>query len=182
MQHKAEVWQRPDSMALFDANSSQAFQAIRVTPSPRVQGVLSDRQAVPAGSLRASGGLLEFPPEADCRMFEGVLDDAVGKVTPYLDALYEAYLEALCEEGGSMFARVVECQSKGGRSEQVGNKLKNNILPILQKQPGFVDFLTLSDKTNPERLVCISFWTSQEDAEEYHRHHYDTINAVDRAA
>jgi hypothetical protein len=55
-----------------------------------------------------------------------------------------------------MFARVVECQSKVGRSEQVGSKLNNDVLPILQKQPGFVDFLTLSDKTNPARMVCIS--------------------------
>ncbi len=74
-----------------------------------------------------------------------------------------------------MFARVVECQSKAGRGEQVGNKLKNDVLPILQQQPDFVDFLALSDKTNPERMVCISFWTSREDAEEYHRQHYDTI-------
>ena len=74
-----------------------------------------------------------------------------------------------------MFARVVECQSKAGRSEQMGNKLMNHVLPILQEQPGFVDFLTLSDKTNPERLMCISFWTSRQDAEEYHRQHYDTI-------
>jgi hypothetical protein len=58
-----------------------------------------------------------------------------------------------------MFARVVECPSKVGRSKQVGNRLKNDVLPVLQKQLGFVDFLTLSDKTNPERLVCISFWT-----------------------
>jgi len=74
-----------------------------------------------------------------------------------------------------MFARVVECQSKVGRIEQVGNKLENDVLPILQKQPGFVDFLTLSDKINPERLVCISLWTSRGDAEEYQRQHYDTI-------
>jgi quinol monooxygenase YgiN len=77
-----------------------------------------------------------------------------------------------------MFARVVECHSKVGRSEQVGNKLENDVLPILQKQPGFVDFLTLSDKINSERLMCISFWTSREDAEEYHRQHYDTITEL----
>jgi hypothetical protein len=41
-----------------------------------------------------------------------------------------------------MFARVVGCRSKAGRSDQVGNKLDNEVLPILQKQPGFVDFLT----------------------------------------
>jgi hypothetical protein len=45
-----------------------------------------------------------------------------------------------------MFARVVECHSKVGRSEQVGNKLENELLPVLQKQPGFVDSFTLSDK------------------------------------
>ena len=74
-----------------------------------------------------------------------------------------------------MFARVVECHSKVGRNEQVGNKLENDVLPILQKQPGFVDFLTLSDRINPERLMCISFWTLREDAEEYHRQHYYLI-------
>ena len=75
-----------------------------------------------------------------------------------------------------MFARVVECQSTVGRSEQVARKLNNDVLPILQKQPGFVNFLTLSDKTTAERLVCVSFWTSREgDAEEYHRQHYETI-------
>jgi len=74
-----------------------------------------------------------------------------------------------------MFARIVECQSKAGRSEQVGTKLENDVLPILQKQPGFVDFLTICDKINPERLMCISFWTSREDAEEYRREHYYSI-------
>jgi hypothetical protein len=77
-----------------------------------------------------------------------------------------------------MFARVVECQSKVGRSEQVGSKLNNDVLPILQKQPGFVDFLTLSDKTNPAGWCASAFWTSREDAEEFYRQHYDTITEV----
>jgi heme-degrading monooxygenase HmoA len=74
-----------------------------------------------------------------------------------------------------MFARVLECQAKDGRGAQISTKLTNDVLPILQKQPGFVDFLALSDKTNAQRLVCISFWTSREDTEEYHRQHYETI-------
>jgi hypothetical protein len=77
-----------------------------------------------------------------------------------------------------MFAHVVECESKTGRSELVGNKLKSDVLPILQKQPRFVDFITLSNKTNPNRLVCVSFWTSREDSEEYHRQHYDSSLGV----
>lgn len=74
-----------------------------------------------------------------------------------------------------MFAHIVECHAKADQSAQIGNKLKNDVLPILQKQRGFVDFLTLSNKANPEKLVCISFWTSRADAEGYPGEHYDTI-------
>jgi quinol monooxygenase YgiN len=77
-----------------------------------------------------------------------------------------------------MFARIVECQSKVGRSQQVGSKLQNEVLPILQKQTGFVDFLALADKTDPERLLCISLWTLREAAWEHHCQHYDTITEL----
>jgi heme-degrading monooxygenase HmoA len=77
-----------------------------------------------------------------------------------------------------MFARALKCQSKAGRCEQVANKLKDKVLPILQQQEGFVDFLILADKTDPERLVCISFWTTQDDAEEYDRQHYYAISNI----
>ena len=75
-----------------------------------------------------------------------------------------------------MFARVLECQAKDSKGAQISDKVTNDVLPCLQKQPGFVDFFALSDKTYAERLVCISFWTSREgDAEEYHRQHYEMI-------
>ena len=75
-----------------------------------------------------------------------------------------------------MFARVLECQAKDSKGAQISTKVTNDVLPCLQKQPGFVDFFALSDTTNAERLVCVSFWTSREgDAEEYHRQHYEMI-------
>jgi quinol monooxygenase YgiN len=77
-----------------------------------------------------------------------------------------------------MFALVEECQAKDGRGVQISAKVTNDVLPILQEQPGSVDFLALSDDTNAERLVCISFWASPEDAEEYHRQHYETITGM----
>jgi quinol monooxygenase YgiN len=164
----------------INANSSHRSQLIRATPSPDAQDGLSNPHAFSLGTLRASGDLPVLLLETDCRTLEEEFDDATTKVAPYLEALYDAYLEALCE-GVSMFARIVECQSKAGQSEQASNKLKNDVLPILQKQPGFVDFLTLTDRIDTERLVCISFWTSQEDADKSHRQHYDTINAALRS-
>jgi hypothetical protein len=115
-----------------------------------------------------SGGLRNFLCNADHQ----TLDEASTK--QYADVT--SYLEKLWEQGVTMFARIVKCQSKAGRSEQVGNKLENDVLPILQKQLGFVDFLTLSDKNDPEKLVCISFWTLPEGTEQYDRQHYYSIN------
>ena len=56
-----------------------------------------------------------------------------------------------------MFARVVECRSKAGRSDQVGNKLDNEVLPILQKQPGSVDFLTAFRQGKPRKANVHQF-------------------------
>ena len=74
-----------------------------------------------------------------------------------------------------MFTRVVACQAKAGRSEALVRKVKEEVLPILQKQSGFVDLLVLFDKTDPERLVFVTFWIFRGDVETYQYHHYDTI-------
>ena len=75
-----------------------------------------------------------------------------------------------------MFTRVEVCQAKSGRGEAVGNKVKDDLLPIMQRQLGFVDLVVLADKANPERLVCLSFWASREEAETYHIQHYGGIS------
>lgn len=96
------------------------------------------------------GGLRHFYGDADCQALE---DKDKEKV---------------------MFARVLA--SKGA---QISTKVTNDVLPCLQKQPGFVDFFALSDKTNAERLVWVSFWTSREgDAEGYHRQHYEMVTST----
>jgi heme-degrading monooxygenase HmoA len=74
-----------------------------------------------------------------------------------------------------MFAHVLDCQARVGRSEQVITKLDNDVLATLQKQPGFVDLLVLSDTMDTERLVFVSFWTSREAAGEFHQQHYETM-------
>ena len=42
-----------------------------------------------------------------------------------------------------MFTRIVECHVKPERKDDFENKLRNEVLPILQKQPGFVDLIAL---------------------------------------
>jgi quinol monooxygenase YgiN len=129
-------------------------------PSPRV-------------ALPSVWWLVNFVWDADHQTLENVFDETRHSVTSSLGNYREEGIT-------SMFALVVECQSKPGRSKLVSNKLQNNVLPILQKQRGFVDFLTFSDKTDPERLLCISFWISQEDADEYdNQYYYATIDMLE---
>jgi quinol monooxygenase YgiN len=153
-----------------NANSSQAHQSDPGELLPRVLEAPSDTLTPTLGALQVSGGLRDSHGDADCQTLEDVFEDAAPTTRPYLGKPLE--------KEKAMFARVVECQAKGGRGVQISTKVTSDVLPILQKQPGFVDFLALSDKTNAERLVCISFWTSREDAEEYHRQHYDTITNI----
>jgi quinol monooxygenase YgiN len=74
-----------------------------------------------------------------------------------------------------MFTRIVECQVKPDKRDEFSNKLRNEVLPILQKQPGFVDLVGLVSENEPERIVSVSFWNTKEDAERYHREHYNRI-------
>jgi len=74
-----------------------------------------------------------------------------------------------------MFSRFVECHVKPDKKEDFTNKLRHDVLPILQKQPGFVDLISLVDENDPERMVSVSFWNSRQDAERYHREHYNHI-------
>jgi heme-degrading monooxygenase HmoA len=77
-----------------------------------------------------------------------------------------------------MFTRIVECQAKPGKQEELANKLRNEVLAILQRQPGFVDLITLRDNVDPERVVSLSFWRTRDDAEHYHRNYYDRVSAI----
>ncbi|HVO79705.1 MAG TPA: antibiotic biosynthesis monooxygenase [Terriglobales bacterium] len=74
-----------------------------------------------------------------------------------------------------MFTRIVECHVKPEKREDLTTKLRNDVLPVLQKQPGFVDLIGLTSETEPERLLSISFWNTKEDAERYHREHYNRL-------
>ncbi len=74
-----------------------------------------------------------------------------------------------------MFTRIVECHVKPERKEEFENKLRNEVLPILQKQPGFVDLIALEPEEGGERQLSISFWNSKQDAERYQREQYSSI-------
>ena len=77
-----------------------------------------------------------------------------------------------------MFTRIVELHVKPEKKDEYSQRLRNEVLPILQKQPGFVDLVGLTHETEPDHQVAISFWKSKEDAERYHRENFNRITEM----
>jgi heme-degrading monooxygenase HmoA len=77
-----------------------------------------------------------------------------------------------------MFTRFVECHVKPDKKDDFNNKLRNDVLAILQKQPGFVDLIGLVSESDPDRVISVSFWNSKQDAERYHREQFNRISEM----
>ena len=65
-----------------------------------------------------------------------------------------------------MFARKVSVRVKPDSSSQFLQKMENEIIPILRKQKGFLNELTLISRSGKE-FYAYTFWESAEDAEQY---------------
>jgi quinol monooxygenase YgiN len=74
-----------------------------------------------------------------------------------------------------MFSRIVECQVKPNKRDELKDRLRSEVLPLLQKQPGFVDLIGLVSENDPDKIVSISFWNNKQDAERHHRENYNRI-------
>jgi len=77
-----------------------------------------------------------------------------------------------------MFTRVVEVNSKPGKSHEVANAINEKVLPILRKQSGFLDETVLTSETEPNRVMALSFWKTKEDADRYQREQFAKVTEI----
>ena len=73
-----------------------------------------------------------------------------------------------------MYTRNVRMKLKADGAKEFTRMLENEVIPVLRKQKGFKDEITL---VAPERneAVAISFWDKKENAEAYNREKYPEI-------
>jgi heme-degrading monooxygenase HmoA len=73
-----------------------------------------------------------------------------------------------------MYTRNVSMKLKVNCAKEFTQTLENQVIPMLRKQKGFKDEITL---IAPERneAVGISFWDKKEDAEAYNREQYQDV-------
>ncbi len=75
-----------------------------------------------------------------------------------------------------MFARILDCEVKLEKKEEMVKILKNEVLPILKKQTGFLEILPFfPEKMKEEKVIAISLWTTKADAERYEREFYPKV-------
>ena len=75
-----------------------------------------------------------------------------------------------------MFARIVNCEVKLQKKEEFVKAIKNEIVPILKKQTGFLEILPFSpEKMKEERMLTISLWATKADAERYEREFFPKV-------
>ena len=77
-----------------------------------------------------------------------------------------------------MFARALELTSRPGKLREVIRTLRQEIIPTLSAQPGFVDEFVLASDAEPDRVVLLTLWTRHEHADWSHRHHSSQIRHV----
>ena len=76
-----------------------------------------------------------------------------------------------------MFARSVTVRLKPNSVAEFNRTLEKEILPLLQKQRGFQDELSLVGSNGTE-VVAISLWDNKEDADTYNRTTYPEVQKL----
>jgi heme-degrading monooxygenase HmoA len=75
-----------------------------------------------------------------------------------------------------MFARILDCEVKPEKKEEFVKVIKNEVLPILKKQTGFLEILPFfPEKMKEEKAITISLWTTRVDAGRYERESYPKV-------
>lgn len=76
-----------------------------------------------------------------------------------------------------MFARKVSVRLKVDAAGPFIQKMEDEIIPLLRKQKGFLDELTLISQSGKE-VYAYSFWENSDDAETYDRTTFKDVTSL----
>ncbi len=79
-----------------------------------------------------------------------------------------------------MVTRILQGTVKPGKGEKLAAVLRDEVVPLLRRQPGFLDAICLTAIDDPNGFLSLTFWESFEHVERYHSDHYPKILDVVR--
>ncbi len=74
-----------------------------------------------------------------------------------------------------MIARHTELNLKPEKFVEYKNLYEKEILPIMKRQTGFLDSISLVPENVNDKSVTISLWRTKQDCENYHKKEYQKI-------
>lgn len=77
-----------------------------------------------------------------------------------------------------MFARVLEFTVKAEKKPEFIKKTKTEVLPILNKQKGFVEILALENEIELTKSLVITLWQTKLDAERYEKETFPKVKQI----
>jgi len=77
-----------------------------------------------------------------------------------------------------MFARILEFIPKIEKKEELFKVIRNEVLPILKKQPGFLEILPFVPESATEKTITVTFWAEKRYAERYEREVYPQVAEI----
>lgn len=79
-----------------------------------------------------------------------------------------------------MFARVLEFIPRMEKKEEFIRTLNHEVLPVLQKQPGFLEILPFVPEEAAEKTIVITLWAEKKDAVRYEQNVYPKVTEIVR--
>jgi len=77
-----------------------------------------------------------------------------------------------------MFARIVEFIPKPEKKEEFLKVVRNEVLPILKAQLGFLEILPFVPETKTEKMITVTLWAEQQNARRYEREVYPRVAEI----
>ncbi|MGB0107454.1 MAG: antibiotic biosynthesis monooxygenase family protein [Terriglobales bacterium] len=77
-----------------------------------------------------------------------------------------------------MFARIVELTPKPEMKDEIANVVRKEVLPILKKQRGYMDFLLFEPETKTEKWIAVSLWAEKRDVERWECEGYPHVEGI----
>ncbi len=74
-----------------------------------------------------------------------------------------------------MIARLIEVNLKPERYNEFRTLFENEILPVLKRQNGFLDSVSMLSDDNKNRAITVSLWKSKTDAENYQKREFSRV-------
>ena len=77
-----------------------------------------------------------------------------------------------------MFARLMELNIRVDKKPELLRKVKEEIMPLLKKQVGYVDIFALENEFEPNKPFVVTFWHTKLDIERYEKETYPKVRMM----